>query len=101
MNLRSIGTRLTLWYAGAFAVALALLGGGMWFAVQQGLYHAVDESLRDRVAGISTFIDDHRTRLQQDEVREEFRAHGDSFQVLDENGRWIYRGDALAVIRVS
>lgn len=95
MNLRSIGARLTMWYAAAFAVALILLGGAMWFAVERSLYHAIDESLRDRVNGITTFIEDHENRLLQEDVREEFRAHGDLFQVLDEEGRWIYRGDAL------
>ncbi len=95
MNIRSIGVRLTIWYAAAFALALLFLGGAMWFAVQQSLYHAIDESLRDRVEGIGRFIEDHKSRLLQDDVREEFRAHGDLFQVLDQDGRWIHRGDAL------
>jgi two-component system, OmpR family, heavy metal sensor histidine kinase CusS len=95
MNLRSIGVRLTLWYAAAFAVALVILGAIMWFAVERSLYHAIDESLRDRVEGIRTFIEDHSTRLLQADVKEEFRAHGDSFQVLDDSGRWIYRGNVL------
>ena len=71
---RSIGARLTLWYAAAFAAALLVLGVAMWFAVRQSLYHAVDESLGDRVDGIHTFLDDHKTRLDVDEVKEEFRA---------------------------
>jgi two-component system, OmpR family, heavy metal sensor histidine kinase CusS len=95
MKPRSIGVRLTIWFASAFAVSLALLGIVMWFAVQQGLYHAVDESLRDRVEGIRIFIDDHKTRLFLDEVKEEFLAHGDLFQVRDEEGRWIHRAETL------
>lgn len=95
MKPRSIGARLTAWYAAAFAVSLVLLGGGMWLAVQQGLYHAMDESLRDRVEGIRIFIEDHKTRLFLDEVREEFRAHGDLFQVLDERGTWIHQAESL------
>jgi heavy metal sensor kinase len=92
---RSIGVRLTLWYAAAFAAALLVLGLVMWVAVRQSLYHAIDEGLRDRVEGIHVFIEDHKTRLDQDEVREEFRAHGDLFQVIDSNGVAIHRGETL------
>ena len=92
---RSIGVRLTLWYASAFAVALVVLGLAMWFAVRQSLYHAIDEGLRDRVEGIHVFIEDHKTRLDQEEVREEFRAHGDLFQVVDSNGVAIHRDETL------
>jgi heavy metal sensor kinase len=94
-KLGSIGARLTLWYAAAFATSLVVLGVAMWFAVQQGLYHAVDESLRARAAGIRIFIEDHKTRLSLDEVKEEFRAHGDLFQVRDEQGHWIHQADGL------
>jgi len=95
MKLGSIGARLTIWYALAFATSLAVLGVAMWFAVQQGIYHAIDESLRDRAEGIRIFIEDHKTRLSRDEVKEEFRAHGDLFQVLDEQGHWIHQADGL------
>ncbi len=95
MKPRTIGARLTAWYAAAFAVSVLLLGTAMWFALQQGLYHAIDESLRDRAQGIRIFIEDHKTRLALDEVKEEFRAHGDLFQVSDESGNWVYRADAL------
>jgi heavy metal sensor kinase len=95
MKIRSIGLRLTLWYTAAFAVATALLGAAIWVAVQRSLYHAVDDGLRDRVEGIHRFVDDHQTRLSLDEVREEFRAHGELFQVLDDGGQVIHRGDAF------
>jgi two-component system, OmpR family, heavy metal sensor histidine kinase CusS len=95
MNLRSIGVRLTLWYAAAFAVAMLVLGGAVWLAVQQGLYHAIDESLRDRADGIRIFVEDHKTRLFLDEVKEEFRAHGDLFQVMDDHGTPIHQAEAL------
>jgi heavy metal sensor kinase len=95
MKTRSIGARLTLWYAGAFAAGLIVLGAGMWLVVQQSLYHAIDESLSDRIAGIERFIEDHKTRLDQDEVREEFHAHGDFFQVAAEGGGVIHRAESL------
>jgi heavy metal sensor kinase len=70
----------------------------MWFAVQQSLYHAIDESLRERAEGIRIFIEDHKTRLDLDEVKEEFRAHGDLFQVSDDSGRWIHRAEGMQSI---
>jgi heavy metal sensor kinase len=91
----SIGARLTMWYAAAFGVGLLVLGVAMWFAVQQSLYHAIDESLRDRVEGIHRFIEDHKTRLSLDEVKEEFHAHGELFQVVDDAGNIIHRAETL------
>jgi heavy metal sensor kinase len=92
----SIGARLTLWFTAACTAAMVVLGGAIWLIVRQSLYHAVDDGLRDRVEGIRRFIEDHKTRLRLDEVKEEFRAHGDYFQVVDEHGEVIYRGTALA-----
>ena len=95
MRLRSVGARLTLWYTAAFAAAAVVLGVAIWFAVQQSLYRAVDDGLRDRVEGIGRFIEDHKSRLLLDEVKDEFRAHGDFFQVIDADGRAVHRGAAL------
>jgi heavy metal sensor kinase len=92
----SIGARLTLWFTAACAAAMVVLGGAIWLVVRQSLYHAVDDGLRDRVEGIERFLEDHKTRLRLDEVKDEFRAHGDYFQVVDESGQVIYRGVALA-----
>src|SRR5690242_11239874 len=97
---RSIGARLTLWYAAIFAAALLVLGVAMWFTVRQSLYHAVDESLADRVEGIHTFLDDHKTRLDVDEVKEEFRAHGELFEVRDDTGAIVHRADTLAGVEL-
>jgi methyl-accepting chemotaxis protein len=95
LNLRSIGVRLTLWYTAAFALGFAVLGTAMWFGVQQSLYHAVDDALLDRIEGITRFMEDHKTRLDVDEVKEEFRAHGDYFQVVDDQGGWVHRAATL------
>jgi heavy metal sensor kinase len=92
---RSIGARLTLWYTAAFALGFAVLAAAMWLGVQRSLYHAIDETLLERAAGIERFIEDHKTRLDVDEVKEEFRAHGELFQVFDADGRLVHRGAAL------
>ena len=100
MSLRSIGARLTLWYTAAFALGFAALATAMWFGVQRSLYHAIDDTLLERAAGIERFIEDHKTRLDDDEVKEEFRAHGELFQVFDADGALVHRGAALAGVMV-
>jgi heavy metal sensor kinase len=95
MKRMSIGARLAMWYTAAFGAGLLVLGVAMWFTVQQSLYHAIDESLRDRVEGIHRFIEDHKTRLSLDEVKEEFHAHGELFQVVDDAGNTVHRAETL------
>jgi heavy metal sensor kinase len=101
MRLRSIGARLTIRYAAAFACALVLLGAGMMLTIRANLYDAVDESLADRVEGIRRFIDEHKTRLSMDEVKQEFRAHGDYFLVLDAKGRPVYEAEHMLGVTES
>jgi heavy metal sensor kinase len=96
VSFRSIGVRLTLWYTAAFTLGFAVLAAAMWLGVQRSLYHAIDDTLLERAAGIERFIEDHKTRLDVDEVKEEFRAHGELFQVFDERGTLVHRGAGLA-----
>jgi heavy metal sensor kinase len=78
-----------------------VFGVAMWFALRQSAYGAVDTSLRDRVHGVSRFIQEQGGSLSTNEIRDEFREHsvlgpgGDLFQVADSNGNWIYRSTAL------
>lgn len=106
MTPRSMGSRLTLWYAGVFGLALLCFGLGIWFALRHSLYEAVDESLRDRVEGVRQFIEQESSWLTIEEIRDEFREHsvlgpgGDLFQVRDVQGNWLYRSDPLYDERV-
>lgn len=101
MRTRSIGVRLSLWYAAALAIALLFFGGVVWWAAQHSLYHAIDDTLRDRVEGIRQFIEAHSSWLELEEMQQEFREHsvlgpgGDLFQVSDNGGSWLYRSDPL------
>ena len=95
MTPRSMGSRLTLWYAGVFGLALLCFGLGIWVALRHSLYEAVDESLRDRVEGVRQFIEQESSWLTIEEIRDEFREHsvlgpgGDLFQVRDVRSmRW-------------
>ena len=101
MRIRSIRTRLTLWYFSVLAAALTVFAAGMWIAMNRSLYHSVDDSLRDRVRGIARFIEEQGDSLSLEEARGEFREHsvlgpgGDLFQVADAQGNWLYRSDPL------
>ena len=97
----SIRLRLTAWYFAVLALGLSLFGVGAWFAMRESLYHAVDESLSDRVRGVQRFMNAQISALSLIEIRDEFREHsvlgpgGDLFQVCDGEGQWLYRSTPL------
>jgi heavy metal sensor kinase len=101
MNPRSIRFRLTAWYSTVLALALAIFGVFTWFAVREILFHAVDETLADRVEGVRRFMENQIGALSVEEIRDEFKEHsvlgpgGDLFQVCDTAGVWLYRSASL------
>jgi heavy metal sensor kinase len=101
VKLGSIRFRLTLWYTAILALALAVFAAGAWIALRRTLFHAIDESLADRVAGVRRFMQEQIGGLSIEEIRDEFKEHsvlgpgGDLFQVCDANGVWLYRSAPL------
>jgi len=101
VNPRSIRFRLTAWYSTVLALALAIFGVFTWFAVREILFHAVDETLVDRVEGVRRFMENQIGALSVEEIRDEFKEHsvlgpgGDLFQVCDAAGVWLYRSASL------
>jgi heavy metal sensor kinase len=101
LNPRSIRFRLTAWYSAVLALALILFGIFTWFAVREILFHAVDETLADRVEGVRRFMENQIGALSVEEIRDEFKEHsvlgpgGDLFQVCDAEGVWMYRSAPL------
>ena len=97
----SVGFRLAAWHFLAFACGLAVFSVAAWFAMRASLYHAIDDELRDRVRGVTSFMDQQIQSLSVPEIRDEFREHsvlgpgGDLFQVCDEQGQWLYRSVPL------
>jgi heavy metal sensor kinase len=95
-----IRVRLTAWYFGVLAAAFALFGAVAFFAMRQSIQATVDESLRDRAAGIQALMEqilpEGPERLE-DELREhsELREEGDLSQVCDQGGHWIYRSQLM------
>ena len=101
MNRRSIRFRLTVWYSAVLALALVAFGGVSWIAIRHVLVDTVDETLRDRVDGVRTFMEHQIGALSVEEIRDEFKEHsvlgpgGDLFQVSDAQGVWLYRSVPL------
>jgi len=97
----SIGFRLAAWYFLVFACGLGAFSVGAWFAMRASLYDAIDDELRDRVRGVTSFMDQQIAALSVPEIRDEFREHsvlgpgGDLFQVCDSQGQWLYRSVPL------
>lgn len=101
MKDHSIGFRLAAWYFLVFACGLGAFSVGAWFAMRASLYDAIDDELRDRVRGVTSFMDQQIAALSVPEIRDEFREHsvlgpgGDLFQVCDSQGQWLYRSVPL------
>jgi heavy metal sensor kinase len=97
----SIGFRLSAWYFAVFACGLVAFGITAWFGMRASVFHANDDELRDRVRGVSQFMENQISSLSILEIRDEFREHsvlgpgGDLFQVCDEQGQWLYRSVPL------
>lgn len=101
MRKLSIGFRLTLWYLVIFAAAQLLFGFGMWFILRQNLYRISDEELRNQVEDLTRFFQAQKKNATvaklQEEVAEAYiiEHSGDFLQILDSQGNWIFRANAL------
>src|SRR5262249_35332587 len=104
---RSIGFRLAAWYAFVFASGLAAFSVAAWFAMRASINQAIDDELKDRVRGVTGFMENQISSLSVPEIRDEFREHsvlgpgGDLFQVCDGQGQWLYRSVSLENANVS
>ena len=103
----SIGFRLSAWYFAVFTCGLAAFGITSWFGMRASVFHAIDDELRDRVRGVSQFMENQISALSLPEIRDEFREHsvlgpgGDLFQVCDDQGQWLYRSVPLENANVA
>ncbi len=95
-----IRVKLTIWYSAILAATFTLFGGVAYLAMRRSIEATVDESLRDRAAGIRelmTHLLPEGTNRVADELREhsELEEEGDLSQVSDEEGHWIYRSGLM------
>jgi signal transduction histidine kinase len=73
----SIRARLTAWYVGALTVAtLTLAGGSLWMSTQS-VVRVADIGLRARVQGVRDFLENPRTELTVESLRDEFGEYAE------------------------
>lgn len=95
LKLRSIRSRLTLWYALALAAALLLFAGAIAVSSWNSLLHDVDESVLARVRSVNAFLN---AELKEPGVQlpEELGEYADAFpgdsllEVRDEHGTPVF-----------
>jgi heavy metal sensor kinase len=101
LKFQSFRARLAAWYFTIIAASLCVFAIGSLFGIKASLYHAIDDSLSDRIQGINRFMRAQISALSVNEIRDEFREHsilgpgGDLFQVCDDRGAWLYRSQPL------
>ncbi len=103
LNPRSLRVRLTLWYSCALIlVALVLAGASRW-AMAVSLDHALDQSLRYRLIGLRSFIDENgHEGLDQLALRlRGLQDLGELFQVFGPDSELMAQSDGLARHHVS
>ncbi|MGE3189270.1 MAG: histidine kinase dimerization/phospho-acceptor domain-containing protein, partial [Vicinamibacterales bacterium] len=88
----SIRARLTTWYVGVLAVATLSLTGASWWLSGQSVVGAADISLEARVEGVRAFLENPRTRLTVEGLRDEFGEYAELtrgeavLEVIDASG---------------
>jgi heavy metal sensor kinase len=91
-----IRLKLTAWYIAVLLASLSLFAITAFIAMKKGIEKSVDENLAGQAAGVEEVIE----RVLQTEpaqlpgeLREYQALHeqADFLQVVDQNGRWIYR----------
>ena len=95
-----IRVKLTAWYFAVLAATFALFGAVAFFAMRKSIETTVDESLRDRAAGVEELMErvlpDGPERLGEElGEHSELKEEGDLSQVADHEGHWIYRSPLM------
>ncbi len=73
----SLRAKLTAWYVGALAVVTLSFAGVSWWLSTQSVLGATDTGLRARVAGVRAFLENPRTRLTVESLRDEFAEYAE------------------------
>ncbi len=71
MNRRSIGFRLTLWYAVVLSAALGIFGSLLWFALRERMFSELQEDLEGRAARFEKYFRSEATLESDASLRTE------------------------------
>jgi signal transduction histidine kinase len=87
--------RLTLWFAGAFAIILVVIGGAVFFTARQSLLDQVEEDLQrqgDAVVAAQQADpqgSDPQRRVTANDILRVLSASGSFYVILDEDGKFV------------
>jgi len=96
-----IRLRLTLWYFVMFAVAAFLLSYGSWWMLRRTLDATVHQDLQERLDDVSLQLHEFRTTSDLHFAQARFadfyrdRDDGKWLQIVDQDGRWVYRSPRM------
>jgi heavy metal sensor kinase len=99
-----IRLRLTLWYFAMFASAALLLTFTSWWMLRRTLDATIHQDLQERVDDVRAQLQQFGLQLSPEEAQARFdsvyrhRDDGKWLQIMDENGRWIYRSPRMAAL---
>ncbi len=88
----SIRARLTAWYIGVLTVITLAFAAASWWLSTRSVLRATDASLQARVEGVRAFLQNPRTRLTVESLRDEFDEYAELtrgealLEVIDESG---------------
>jgi signal transduction histidine kinase len=102
-----IRLRLTLWYFVMFTVAALLLSLSGWWMLRRTVDASVHQDLQERIDDISTQLHQFGANADPQLAQKQFasfyrdRDDGKWLQILNQDGRWIYRSARMTSSRLS
>lgn len=98
---QTIRFRLTAWYTAILAVTFAVVGIGIWLALQHSIDSTIDNELRSHLADVRAYVRREApagglayliSELNEDSATPEAA----NLRIADASGRWIYRSSGTA-----
>lgn len=96
-----IRLRLSLWYFALFATAACLLSTSSWWMLHRSLDVTEYHDLQERAEDVQGLLAHQPANISNVELEREFTAiyalrdDGKWLQVMDQNGRWLYRSKRM------
>jgi signal transduction histidine kinase len=100
-----IRTRLTLWYTALVCVTFVAAASAMYFGLRAAIVRNADRELSQRLLGIRAFLG--HTNLNRGDLAKELQLHsgvrlnGDPYQVVDAEGKWVYRPESILSLGIA
>lgn len=103
----AVRTKLTLWYTGITCITFLAVGVAIYSMVWTSVQRNADRELSLRLEGIERYLQNANPDLTIDQLSHELRErggvriNGDPFQIMDQDGRWLYRPPSMLPLNLS